>query len=129
MRFHTSLEEIKTFRTISNRINLFTTSIVNLWHFANERNHITKEFHKALHTHILMSINTEHREDRTSYQSLAYSLAHLVFSKRFCLKEFFHKGVIILGCCLNKCLMKLHSLIHFLCRNFFAFRSTTIRSP
>ena len=129
MRLHTRFEEIQTFRTISNRIDLLSTTIVSLWHFAHKRHYITQEFHQSLHTHILVSINTEYREYRSCYQSLTNTFTHLVFRKSLSLKEFLHERVIVLCSSLYKSLVKFKSFIHFLGRNILTLRSTSIRSP
>ena len=129
MRFHTSLEEVNTLRTIAVWRNFLTTCIMQFRHLAYERNHIAQELHQAVNAHRLTCTNAEYREDATGNQSLANALAKFIFCQTLALEELLHQSLIVLGCSLNKSRMKFHGFLHFFFWNIFNNRSTALRLP
>ena len=129
VRFHTRLEKVNALRAIAVRSNFLTTSIVQLRHIVNERNHIAQELHQAANAHRLTCANTEYREDATSYQSLADTLTHLILCQALALEELLHQSLVVLGSCLDKSLVQFHRLVHLLLRNFLDDRSTALWLP
>ena len=78
MRFHTCLEEVKAFKSIAISWHLLTACIAVSRHVTDERHNIAQELHQALYAHVLMSIDTEDREDVTVDKTLADAEAQLV---------------------------------------------------
>ena len=102
---------------------------MKLWHFAYERHNIAQELHQTANAHILACTNAEHWEDRTCNESLADAFAQLVLRESLLFEEFLHKSFVVLSCSLYERLMKLHCLIHLLCRDINDSRHTTFWSP
>ena len=129
MWLYSCLEEEQAGGTILGGNNFLASGVEYTWHFINEWHHITQELHETAHTHILTCTYTEHGEHTTCGQAFADTFAHLVLSERFTLEKLFHQSFIVLGCSFHQCLMHLHSLVHFLGRDFLYGGLTTFGAP
>ena len=129
MRLHTRLEEVDALRTVGVGCHLLTTRVMDLRHLADEGHDIAQELHQALHTHVLVGIDAEHREDIAHHQALADTLAHLVLRERLLLEKLLHQCLVVLGGSLHERLVELHGFLHLLGGNLLALRCATVRTP
>ena len=129
MRLYACLEEIERCRTCGIGSDLLATGVAYLRHLAHERNNIAQELHQTAHTHILACADAEHGEDRTGYQTLADTFAHLVLSEALALEEFLHQCIIV-GCSsLYEGSVQLLCFLHLVGRNLLNDRSTAFGLP
>ena len=129
MWFNCCFKEIQRSRSVCIRSNRNTTCIMYSRHFINKWNDITQEFHQSANSHIFTCTHTENREHTTCSQSFTNTFTHFVFCKRFRFEEFLHQSFIMFGSSFYQSLMPSLSFFHFLSRNFFDSRCSTVRTP